>query len=62
VTDPPALVRRDLPLPEDPPPLDPRPPLDDPLRYGETGLKYEEYEEYDRDRPPPRGAIRSSGR
>ncbi len=31
-TDPPALVRRDLPPPEDLPPLEPAPPNDDPLR------------------------------
>jgi hypothetical protein len=37
-TDPPALVRRDLPPPDDPPWVDPPPPNDDdPLRYDGTG-------------------------
>jgi hypothetical protein len=45
MTDPPALVRRDLPPPEDPAPLDPPPLFEDPLRYEEAGVEYEEYEE-----------------
>jgi hypothetical protein len=40
-TDPPVLVRRDLPPPDDPPPFDPAPPNDDPLPYDETGGEYE---------------------
>jgi hypothetical protein len=36
-TDPPALVRRDLPRPDDPPLVDPPRPNDDPLRFEATG-------------------------